>query len=130
MKRCAALTAGGGRCQRIVSDSAVYCFGHDPARAEERKRNAARAGQAGGKGRPASDALTEVRELKAGIRDLIGKLLEGEVSRDVAACAFQGFNAAARMLEQERKVIEQTEIIPRLEALEADEDEEASRRWG
>ena len=38
--------------------------------------------------------------------------------RDIATAAFQGLNTLARLVEVERKVREQEEVLARLEALE------------
>src|SRR5829696_10229659 len=74
IKRCSALTAGGGRCQRTVSDGGEYCYAHDPARAEERTRSATRGGKSGGRGRAATG---EIAELKAELRTLKDDVLGG-----------------------------------------------------
>ena len=124
MKRCAALAKGGGRCQRIASDGSGYCYSHDPARAEQRRRNAKRAGQAGDRGRPGG--LSETTEAKRYIRALVGKLLKGEIARETATACFMGLNVLARYIELERRLIEQEEIISRMEALE--ESIEANNR--
>jgi hypothetical protein len=126
MKRCAALTKGGGRCQRIASDGSGYCYSHDPAMAEERRRNAQRAGRAGGNGRPGG--LSETAEAKRYIRAIISRVLEGQIERGDATAAFQGLNVLARFIELERKITEQEEILGRIEALEAEPEESAS--WG
>lgn len=45
MPRCSGNKPDGTPCERIVAASQTYCFSHDPARKEERRRNAARAGR-------------------------------------------------------------------------------------
>ena len=129
--RCAAITKGGERCKGVASGSATYCYSHDPARAEERKRNAAKAGRAGGNGR--SSGLSETAEAKRYIRGLVAKLLKGELARETATACFMGLNVLARYIELERKIVEQEEIIGRLEALEDVQEEEGSgmgASWG
>ena len=119
--RCAAITKAGGRCQGTATGGAEYCYAHDPARAEERKRNARRGGSAGGNGRPSG--LLETTEAKRWVRGLVAQLLRGEVERDVATAAFQGINVLARLIELENKLKLTEEIEERLDALEAQQPE-------
>jgi hypothetical protein len=44
--RCSHTYEDSSQCRRIVSAEQEYCYSHDPARASERKRNAARGGRA------------------------------------------------------------------------------------
>jgi hypothetical protein len=111
MARCAGFKPDGTPCERIVGASQTYCFSHDPARAEERRRNASRAGK-GGLG-------AEVRGLKKQLADLTDDVLEGRVSRPSATVVNQILNTRVRLMEIERKVREQDEILERIEALEA-----------
>ena len=46
MARCRGNKEDGSPCERIVGASQDYCYSHDPARADERQRNASRGGQA------------------------------------------------------------------------------------
>ena len=68
MARCQGIKRDGGRCTLSVSPGDQWCFNHDPARAEERRRNASRAGKSSG-GR-------EVRDLKRRISDVVDAVLE------------------------------------------------------
>ncbi len=43
MPRCAGIKRDGGQCTAIVNGSQTYCYQHDPARADERRRNASKA---------------------------------------------------------------------------------------
>jgi hypothetical protein len=85
------------------------CYQHDPERAEERKRNASRAGKSGSK---------EVRDLTRRISDVIDAVLDGSQDRGRAAVAIQGLNALRSVLELERKIREAEDLEARLEALE------------
>jgi hypothetical protein len=125
--RCTYIKAGGERCKGIASGGATLCYSHDPARAEERKRHASRAGRAGGNGRPGG--LSETAEAKRYIRGLVAKLLKGELARETATACFMGLNVLARYIELERKIAEQDEILERLEALEAEQPEGGYRAW-
>ncbi len=124
MPRCAGIKRDGGRCTAIVGPPQTHCYQHDPARAEERKRAASRAGKSAG-GR-------EVRDLKRRISDVVDAVLDGSQDRGRAAVAIQGFNALRGALELERKVRELDEIAGRIEALEraAENDDRGGRRWG
>ena len=109
MPRCPAIKRDGGQCTTIVRPPQTHCYQHDPERAEERKRNASRAGKSGSK---------EVRDLKRRISDVIDAVLDGSQDRGRAAVAIQGLNALRSVLELERKIWEAEELESRLEALE------------
>jgi hypothetical protein len=123
MARCAGTTRDGRQCTAIVKPPQAYCYQHDPARSEETRRNASRAGKSVG-GR-------EIRDLKKRISDVIEAVLEGSQDRGRAAVAIQGFNALRGVLELERKVKEQEEILERIEHLEQSaETAKGGSRWG
>lgn len=117
MARCSFIKPGGGRCKGVATAGATLCYSHDPARAEERSRNARKAGRAGGNGR--SSGSSETAEAKRWIRGLVAKLLTGEVERDTATAAFMGLNTLARYIELENKLKLTEEIEERLQALES-----------
>jgi hypothetical protein len=144
MKSCSALTKGGGRCQRIVSDASEYCYSHNPAMAEERHRNATRAGQAGGRGRSrgsgrsdtsgptralvkleavlvdeGSSATEELARLQAAFEELAAALLRGEVERADAVVCGQLLNYARACVRDSLSAREQEELAAQLEELEA-----------
>ena len=112
MPRCAGLKRDGGRCSVSVAAGVQWCFNHDPARAEERKRNASRAG------RSSSAAGREVRDLKRRISEVVDNVLEGALERGRAAVAIQGLNALRGALELERRVREIDELEERLAEIE------------
>jgi hypothetical protein len=118
--RCQGIKRDGGRCTVAVAAGVNWCFNHDPARAEERRRNASRAGKSAG-GR-------EIRDLKRRISEVIDGVLEGGQDRGRPAVAIQGFNALRGVLDLELKVKEQAELIERLEALEA-QAQRGDSRW-
>jgi hypothetical protein len=110
MARCAGIKRDGTWCTAGVPAGVQWCFNHDPARAEERKRNASRAGRSSGGG--------EVRDLKRRISKLVDDVLEGSVERGRAAVAIQGLNALRGALELERRVKEVDELEERLVEIE------------
>ena len=123
MARCAGTTRDGRQCTAIVKPPRTYCCQHDPAHSEARRRNASRASKIVG-GR-------EIRDFKKRISEVIDAVLEGSQDRGRAAVAIQGFNALKSVLELERKIKEQEEILERIEALEQSaETAKGGSRWG
>jgi hypothetical protein len=111
MPQCAGIKRDGGRCTVVVGAGATHCYQHDPDRAEERQRNAARGGKSKGN--------SEISDLKKQLKDLAKGVLAGEVERGTAAVVNQILNTRARLIELERKIREQEELEARLEALES-----------
>ena len=120
MVRCAGIKRDGGRCAAIVDGS--FCYQHDPARAEERRRNASRAARS----RPSR----ELGAIKQRLSDLADDVLEGRQDRGVAAVASQVLNVYLRAVSVELKAREQLELIERLEALEESLEQRKRERRG
>ena len=120
MARCQGIKRDGGRCTLGVPPGVQWCFNHNPARAEERKRNASRAGK--------STGSREIRDLKRRISEVVDAVLEGSQDRGRAAVAIQGLNALRGVLELERRVKENEDLEARIEALE--QPQEGGSRWG
>jgi hypothetical protein len=113
--RCAAIKAGGERCQRIATRGSEYCYSHDPNRSEQRSAIASRAGKRGGNGRGGLDDTAQaIRHTKG----LVGRLMSGDVDRSVATGCFMGLNTLARLLELQRSLHETQELEARIVALE------------
>ena len=110
MKKCQAIKANGGRCERIVGASQPFCYSHDPARQEERKRNAARGGRV--------KATGEVGRVKAQLRNLADATLSGEVDRSVAAVVNQIWGTYLSTVRTQMKDEEHEEHENRLRELE------------
>ncbi len=127
MGQCAGITAAGGRCKGQAIGNSQYCFSHSPDHAEARKRRASKGGKRGGRGRP----QVELAEIKARLSALADDVLEGRADRGDAAVAAQVLNVYLRAVSVELKVVEQRELIERLEALErVAEDRKGGSRWG
>jgi hypothetical protein len=122
MPRCAGSKGDGTPCERIVGASSRFCFAHDPQKASQRSRNASKAGRAG--------PLKELREVKGELRTLAADVLAGGVDRDDAAVASRILAVFLRAVEQERKVKELEDVLPRLAEIERRLDAEGGRRWG
>ena len=120
MARCVGIKRDGAQCTTIVRPPQTHCYQHDPARAQERRHNASRAGKSTG-GR-------ELRDLKRRISDVVDAVIEGSQDRGRAAVAIQGLNALRGALELERKIRELDELEARIEALE--QPQEGGRGWG
>jgi hypothetical protein len=122
MRRCSGLKPTGGRCERIVSSEREYCYSHDPERATERKRNAARGGKA--------KANREISDIKGRLSTLADKVLAGDVDRADAAVAGQLLNILVGAMRVELKVREQEELLERIEVLEqAQQQTKGGGRW-
>jgi hypothetical protein len=127
MARCTGIKRDGGRCEGAAIPGSDYCYAHDPAKAEERRRNAQRGGKRGGRGRPS----VELHRLQARFEELAQKVLAGEVDRGVGAVAGQLLNGARACVRDALAAREQEELVARLEELEAVlETRKGGRRWG
>jgi hypothetical protein len=120
MAICSGIKRDGSRCTATVEPPQEYCWWHDPANADKRRRAASKGGKGGGS--------REIRDLKQRISDVVDAVLEGSQDRGRTAVAIQGFNALRGVLELERKIREQEEILERIEALERG-GKEGGSRW-
>ena len=111
MPRCIAIKPDGSPCERIVGASQSYCFAHDPANADKRRRNAAKAGR--------STPNAELKEVKGLLKRLTQQVLAGDLGTAPATVANQLLNTRLRALELERKWKEIQELEGRLEAVES-----------
>jgi LPS O-antigen subunit length determinant protein (WzzB/FepE family) len=109
-------------CERIVGASQRYCYAHDPARAEARKRNASK----GGRSKP----NREILEIKNHLKELTQEVLSGTVATAPYAVANQLINTRLRAVELERKAKETEELEERIERLEEQSAERGGRKWG
>ncbi len=107
---CRANKRNGSPCTAPASGADGYCWAHDPANAERRRRIASRGGRGRGGG--------ELPDLKKQLKDLAADVLEGRVERGAAAVVNQLLNTVVRVVEQERKERELGELAERLEAME------------
>jgi hypothetical protein len=124
MALCSGIRADGGRCRAQAMRNSAYCIGHDPDQAEARRRRASKGGKRGGRGRPQA----ELGDIKRRLSDLADDVLEGRQDKGVAAVASQVLNVYLRAVSVELKAKEQTELIERLEALEA-QAQRGDSRW-
>src|SRR5215218_9925831 len=110
MAVCSGIKRDGSRCTVTVESPQQYCWWHDPANADKRRRAASKGGRGGGS--------KEIRNLKGRISEVIDAVLEGSQDRRRAAVAIQGFNGLRGGLELERKIREADELEARIAVLE------------
>ena len=115
MKRCPGTKRDGWPCTVTVEPPLIYCWWHDPANEDTRRRAASKGGKRGGRGRPQDELIG----VKAQLQDLVRDVLAGDLETGRAAVANQLINTRLRALEQERKLREAEELEARIEALEA-----------
>jgi hypothetical protein len=121
--RCTGIKRDNSACTATVEPPQEYCWWHDPANAEKRRRAASKAGKA----KPSR----ELAGIKQRLSDLADDVLEGRQDRAVAAVASQVLNVYLRAVSVERKVREQQEITERLQELETLlEQRKGERRYG
>jgi len=115
---CAAIKPDGARCKARAMQSSQWCFNHHPNHSQERRRNASKGGQRGGRGRPARSGAEGLQDIKDLLKCLTDDVLSGEVERATAIAANQLLNTALRAIELERRWKEIEDLEGRLEALE------------
>jgi hypothetical protein len=129
VRRCEALKGDGSRCKARAMEGYHWCFNHRPDLAETRRRNAQRAGQAGGRGRPGAGASAELVAVKRELRDVVEAVRNGSLDRGTGAVIGGLYNTLLRALEVQRKWHEADVLEARIEALEAEQEQEGGSRW-
>ncbi len=121
--RCAGTKRDNSPCTATVEPPQRFCWWHDPANADKRRRAASKAGK--------SKPSRELADIKHRLSDLADGVLEGRTNRGVAAVASQILNVYLRAVSVELKAREQLELIERLEALEESlEQRKGEHRYG
>jgi len=121
--RCAGTKRDGSPCTATVEVPQTYCWWHDPANAEQRRRAAAKAGK--------SKPNREIQNLKTRLSKLADDVLEEQVERGVGAVASQILNVYLRAVSVEMKVKEVEDLEIRLEELEqAFKQQNKGKRYG
>ncbi len=121
--RCAGTKRDNSPCTATVEPPQRFCWWHDPANADKRRRAASKAG----KSRPSR----ELSDIKRRLSALADDVLASTVNRSAAAVAGQLLNTYLRAVSVELKAREQLEITERLEALEESlEQRKGDRRYG
>ena len=110
MALCRSTKASGEPCTLVATGPQGFCWAHDPANRDKRRRMASKAAR--------SKPNRELSSIKAFLEDLTDRVLSGELPTGQAAVANQLINTRLRAIEQERKMRELEELAVRLEALE------------
>jgi hypothetical protein len=115
--RCQAIKPNGDRCNAPVQGVSDWCYNHNPTLAEERRRNAAKAGRSSARARRmrATEELTRLKEVFERLAD---RVLKGEVDRADAAIAGQLINYARACIKDMLIAREQDELEQRMSAIE------------
>ncbi len=108
-RQCDGFKRGGGRCTATVEPPQRYCWWHDPGNAEERRRNASRAGR--------SKPSREVAVLKEELKVLKDDVLAGNVDRNDAAVVVQVYRTLKDFIELERRTRETDDLAAQIEDL-------------
>ncbi len=139
MVKCGATKRDGSPCSLPAQSKSGLCWAHRPENVEARRKGASK----GGKSKPGS----ELGQLKRKLIALGDDVLAGKVDKGKASVAAQCYGVAIKAVEAETKnreleesrivetqlrVQEQTELIARLEAIEAAEKptNAGGGRWG
>jgi hypothetical protein len=118
---CPAITRKGTRCTQSVEGARAFCHHHDPERSRERSRSASRAAKA--KSNPLA------RNLHRQLEKLAADVASGDLPAYRGAVVVQVLNCRIRLIETERRIQEQTDLLERLEQLEHSRAGGAGR-WG
>jgi hypothetical protein len=118
--RCAGTKRDNSPCTATVEPPQRFCWWHEPANADKRRRAASKAGK--------SKPSRELSGLKTQLQDLTEQVLAGDLETGRAAVANQLINTRLRAIELERKIKETEELEARIEALE--QSQEGGRQWG
>jgi hypothetical protein len=108
--KCGGFKRTGEPCTVTVEPPQLYCWWHDPSYSEERKRAASKGGKA--------KASPLTRELHRQLETLAEDVANGDLAPYRAAVIVQALNARIRLLETERRIAEQEDLLARLEELE------------
>jgi hypothetical protein len=117
--RCAGTKRDNSPCTATVEPPQRFCWWHEPANADKRRRAASKAGK--------SKPSRELSGLKTQLQDLTEQVLAGELETGRAAVANQLLNTRLRAIEAERKIKETDDLEARIAALE--QPQEGGSRW-
>jgi hypothetical protein len=125
MAVCRATKRDGTPCTLPAAGPDGLCWAHDPANRERRRKLASHAAKS-----KRDTPRKQIQQISQNLADLYASVLSGGVQPKVAAVAAQVANAQIRALDTERRIVEQEEIITRLEQLEQRYNSGGVRSWG
>jgi hypothetical protein len=120
MAQCAGTKRNGSPCTVSVEVEQEYCWWHSPVNAQARQQAASRGGKA------KANPLT--RTLHRQLEKLAEDVAAGALAPYKAAVIVQALNTRIRLVEVERRIAEQEELLARLEMLERSRG--GVRPWG
>jgi hypothetical protein len=127
MAKCSGITQAGTACKGIPIDGSQWCYVHDPAHEDDRRRHGARGGKRGGRGRPQA----ELSDIKDRLRDMVQDVRNGTMDRADAAVCGQLYNTLIRAVSVEVRVREVEELGREVEELrDLLETRKGSSAWG
>jgi hypothetical protein len=121
-RQCSGITRQGTRCTRSVESPNGFCWLHDPARAEDRRRAASKAGKA--------KPNRELADVKDSLRAMIVDVRDGTMDRADAAVCGQLYNTLIRAVSVELKVREVEELAREVEEIRDALETRKESRWG
>jgi|SRR5215207_3818587 len=110
--QCPAITYAGERCKRYILPGQDFCSQHDPRRADQRRRAAAKAGKV-------SPPIRESTEIREKILALVEEVRRGDITPPVAHAIAALGNTAISSLRLDLKIRELEDFERRLNDLEA-----------
>ncbi len=111
MAQCAGNKRNGERCTATVEPPQAFCWWHDDANAEQRRRAASK----GGKSKPSRVS----RDLHLLLESLTEQVVAGDLEPYRASVAGQLVGVRLRLLEYERRLKETDTLEGRIEELSA-----------
>jgi hypothetical protein len=121
--QCSAIAGSGQRCRGVAVRGSDLCAAHHPDYRERRRSGAKR----GGSKRPGASA--ELVAVKRELRDVVAAVRDGSLDRGTGAVIGGLYNTLLRALELQRKWHESDVLEARIEALEAEQEQEGGSRW-
>jgi hypothetical protein len=126
MAACGFIKPTGEACKAIPMRGEGWCYVHHPQYQERRRREGAKGGRRGGRGRP----VVELRAIEDKLESLADNVLNGTVEPGIAAVVVQIRNAQIRAISTGLKAKEIEEIEARISELETLLEAQEERRWG
>jgi hypothetical protein len=121
-RQCSGITRQGTRCTRSVEGPNGFCWLHDPARAEDRRRAASKAGKA--------KPNREIQDIKQRLSQLADDVLDAAVDKGTGAVAAQVLNVYLRAVSVELKIREVEELAREVEEIRDALETRKESRWG
>lgn len=126
---CQGITAQGRPCSRTVAEGLTLCYRHDPARAQERSRNAAQAGQNKATDKRAVKALARVTRLEVpiaddlpSVRSLVHRSIHDVISGKIDPAIAGAVASLARVYKELDQAVTEKQLAEELADLQAERE--------